>query len=470
MDFVDQIQMLAEWEQLKKNIFDFDLSSVEALLRSDETNEYEEEFITIAMVEFRRFMILKALVKDLDGSKVIPSPVIRKMWEATIDFPQRYVDFCVAILGVEEFQHNTEVFNLDPNDEYNNDEHYEAIEATTELYKLIFRTDCPEEFWSYPASLTVSNVPTVIRSSTRQVKAPVNFAEEQYQSALLTSSHSSSNSSSNKRLRSENGPNNFTNANMQKISAANQRAKTPSYRRVTTSTNSSQDRSTTDEENDDEPQESNSLARLINADSNDDDNDSDKEIDSHFVDTKPTTSSLHDLQKDIVKSVLKELPRYLFEAIEFKYMAQAFGHYLGKQWKRTKGTIYIKVDKYVPIGVVQLRTFDKVTVSTNNAVKGDNEMVAKSFLSIDWMFGNPPIEKHEEQKAIFIMCLNRIMAGALQREEVAGLYIISAVCTNENRCCVAVKNIYDQIGMKEYGEPFCLKNRPGKFVRYIREK
>jgi len=175
--------------------------------------------------------------------------------------------------------------------------------------------------------------------------------------------------------------------------------------------------------------------------------------------------------------VIRDAPTYLFSKATYSSLVEAFGPALASKWIHKSGsdaTFYIRINNSTPIGVVQLRRLEKLEMpikNPNSTTRRTKE--EKPFLNIDWMFGNsaPGIKRSiEEQKEIFIESLELIMKKALQREEIAGLCIISPMDINENPCCVAVQKIFRQIGMEVHGPPFSVKYCSKKLVRYIRKK
>lgn len=445
---------IAEWERLKHEVNTFDLSPVGKYLSA--TMAYDQVFIEFAVTEFRRFMILKGLKKDLDGSELIPSPVIRTVWIATTAFPKLYQKLCSAILGKQ----TTQLFDHDPNDTYENIEDKNRYEAMLNLYKKVFFADPRPDCWSFPALMALTSVPNT-RSGQRRSTSPDNHQK----SALHSSSSSPAQPALSKRQKQEgeSGASHFMNPRAIKLNDhLSQYASkvTPLYSKPYHITgNSYADNSARDVKS-----SPHWAVQSVDEDRKSSCNRSAPTVDGASV----KTSKVGELRRKIVENVMKEAPDCLFGRASRESMNAAFGFSLAEKWKHTDGTLYIRTESSgVLIGVIQLRNLEKLHIQTGSLGQPSEE----EYLNINWMFGNPaPGINVEDQKAMLFNCLNLIMKKALEQKSIAGLCTISSVNVEDNPCCVAVQKIFDKIGMRIHGQPFSMLHVRHEVVRYIRTR
>lgn len=90
--------------------------------------------------EFKKFLFIKSIDKDLDAIKYSPSRTIDKVWHMFLLFPKSYSQLCSDLLGDNELlDHNPLGANdIDQNTRYQN---------TIKRYELLFRESPPSAYW-----------------------------------------------------------------------------------------------------------------------------------------------------------------------------------------------------------------------------------------------------------------------------------------------------------------------------------
>ena len=100
--------------------------------------------------EFKRFMTLKALYRDVTASILSPSYEVDQVWHGLLQFPLDYIAFCDAILPLDSA---SRIIDHDPFGGDDVESQSKRYQKTLEVYKLFFRQDPPSAFWEAPEPL-----------------------------------------------------------------------------------------------------------------------------------------------------------------------------------------------------------------------------------------------------------------------------------------------------------------------------
>src|ERR1700722_9106092 len=70
-----------------------------------------KQFPVEHLVEFQKYMTLKALMHDYDAVLLSPSHIVDEIWHTFMLLPQYYLDFCRQLIKVSDPSSNKELFN-----------------------------------------------------------------------------------------------------------------------------------------------------------------------------------------------------------------------------------------------------------------------------------------------------------------------------------------------------------------------
>jgi hypothetical protein len=138
------------------------------------TDEEEREFLMISLAtydydwekikmyaslnddiikEFRRFLILKAILRDTDGTWISPSSILEKVWCLLLLFPIDYMKLCEVLIPRDA---DMRIFDYSPLEQNNFDVKHEKYNNCLHYYKIYFKEEPPQEIW--PSIISITNV------------------------------------------------------------------------------------------------------------------------------------------------------------------------------------------------------------------------------------------------------------------------------------------------------------------------
>ena len=127
------------YKEIRIEILNFDFSKVQEYLTRKNVGHVQEK-----IKEFKRFVILKALYRDVNASILSPSYQVDQVWHGLLQFPLDYIRLCDAILPVDA---PTRVIDHNPFGSDDVEAQAKRYEKTLEAYALFYRQDPPSKFW-----------------------------------------------------------------------------------------------------------------------------------------------------------------------------------------------------------------------------------------------------------------------------------------------------------------------------------
>jgi len=151
---------LFDWGKLTKYIF----SDPAFPFDSDLTIPDKNLFVSQLIHELSRFLVLKALTRDVSATLLSPSFLVDKAWHAFLLFPKDYAKLCDTILPADV---SDRLIDHDPFGASDKKSRNDRYSLTLTKYEDLFTAKPPPKFWediAEPAS------PQVAGSNTQQVK------------------------------------------------------------------------------------------------------------------------------------------------------------------------------------------------------------------------------------------------------------------------------------------------------------
>jgi len=103
--------------------------------------------------EFRRFLILKAILRDTDGTRISPSSILEKVWRQLLLFPIDYMKLCEVLIPKDA---DMRIFDYSPLEQNNFDVQHAKYNNCLYYYKIYFKEAPPQEIW--PLTISITNV------------------------------------------------------------------------------------------------------------------------------------------------------------------------------------------------------------------------------------------------------------------------------------------------------------------------
>jgi hypothetical protein len=113
--------------------------------------------------EFRRFLILKAILRDTDGSRISPSRLLENAWRMLLLFPMDYMKLCEDLIPKDS---QIRLLDYNPLEKNIIDVHHLKYYNCLHYYKIYFKEDPPQDIW--PLTLTTSAVVPPISEQTKK--------------------------------------------------------------------------------------------------------------------------------------------------------------------------------------------------------------------------------------------------------------------------------------------------------------
>jgi ubiquitin len=124
-----------DFYQVAAKAYSFDFSNLErSIPRKDPT----------ALQEFKRFMVLKVLYRDVKDSVLSPSGAVDDVWCAFLLFPYNYAKFCDMLLPSDC---ESRIIDHNPLSVHEGGAYKRSLKRTLKAYREFFRVDPPASVW-----------------------------------------------------------------------------------------------------------------------------------------------------------------------------------------------------------------------------------------------------------------------------------------------------------------------------------
>jgi ubiquitin C len=139
--------------------------------------------------EFKRFMVLKALYRDVDASILSPSGAVDEIWHAFLLFPKDYAAFCDMLLPIDC---ESRIIDHNPLGVHEGAFRDRRLLRTLSAYRDFFRVDPPTSVWDEVLQSHHTHTPSVSINDSESENGEISSDPTQNSSARFSSGSATS--------------------------------------------------------------------------------------------------------------------------------------------------------------------------------------------------------------------------------------------------------------------------------------